>query len=142
MISYNENGNFIENIKVGADVEKALSGVAITGFEYKAGGEISFVSAYNKTGITKGLNQITLDDDCVFIGINDEDTAGVEATMEQIQLANAGTHSTSASETVLTNAYVVVGGDDNKVLAVIFDVENNELDGAKELVKNTGAIYQ
>ncbi len=142
VISYNENGNFIENIKVGNDIDKVFGSVAITGFEYKAGGELSFVSGYTKTDnlIVQGPNQITLDDDCVFIGINDKDTAGVEATMEQIQLANAGTNSTSTSETVLTNAYVVVGGDDNKVLAVIFDVENNELDGAKELVKTTGAI--
>ncbi len=42
VISYNENGNFIENIKVGNDIDKVFGSVAITGFEY-AGGELSFV---------------------------------------------------------------------------------------------------
>ena len=143
VISYNVNGDYIENIKVNRNVEKAFSEVAITGFDYKAKGELSFVAnadvgTYNtnKHYINKGLNQITLDDDCIFIGMNDADNAGVEgATLEQIQLANAGDHSSSTSETVLTNAYVVVGGDDNKVIAVIFDADQNELNNSKELYK-------
>ena len=152
VISYNVNGDYIENIKVNSAVEKAFSEVAITGFDYKAKGELSFVAnadvgTYNtnKHYINKGLNQITLDDDCIFIGMNDADNAGVEgATLEQIQLANAGDHSSSTSETVLTNAYVVVGGDDNKVIAVIFDADQNELNHAKELYKTvpaTGATH-
>ena len=155
VISYNVNGDYIENIKVNSNVEKAFSEVAITGFDYKAKGELSFVAGANvgqytensqtKYLINKGLNQITLDDDCIFIGMNDADNAGVEgATLEQIQLANAGDHSSSASETVLTNAYVVVGGDDNKVIAVIFDADQNELNHAKELYKTvpaTGATH-
>ena len=162
VISYNVNGDYIENIAVNAGagsggtatpgISKAFSEVAITGFDYKAKGELSFVAnadvgTYNtnKHYINKGLNQITLDDDCIFIGMNDADNAGVEgATLEQIQLANAGDHSSSASETVLTNAYVVVGGDDNKVIAVIFDADQNELNHAKELYKTvpaTGATH-
>ncbi len=151
VISYNVNGDYIENIEVNANIDKAFSEVAITGFDYKAKGELSFVAnanvgQYTENGATKylinkGLNQITLDDDCIFIGMNDADNAGVEATMDQIQLANAGKNSTSAAETVLTNAYIVVGGDDNKVIAVIFDADKNELDGAKELVKLTGNVF-
>ena len=147
VISYNTNGDYIENIKVGKDIEKVFGSIAITGFDYTAEGELSFVSGYEKkfdgtTLIKKGANQLTLDEDCVFIGIDDKNTDGVEATMEQIQFANAGDKSTSEAETVLTNAYIVVGGDDDKVLAVIFDVENNELDNAKELIKATGEIKQ
>lgn len=157
VISYNVNGDYIENIAVNAGagsgetatpgISKAFSEVAITGFDYKAKGELSFVAQADVTVsdsklIKAGLNQITLDDDCIFIGMNDADNAGVEgATLEQIQLANAGDHSSSASETVLTNAYVVVGGDDNKVIAVIFDADQNELDSSHELVKSTGAQY-
>ena len=143
VISYNVNGSYIENIKVNANIEKAFSEVAITGFDYKAKGELAFVAgAAVNSLIAKGANQITLDEDCVFIGIKDEDTAGVEgATMDQIQLANAGKNSTSDAETVLTNAYVVVGGDDDKVIAVIFDADSNELDAAKELVKTSGDLF-
>ena len=157
VISYNVNGDYIENIAVNAGagsgetatpgISKAFSEVAITGFDYKAKGELSFVAQADVTVsgsklIKAGLNQITLDDDCIFIGMNDADNAGVEgATLEQIQLANAGDHSSSASETVLTNAYVVVGGDDNKVIAVIFDADQNELNSSHELVKSTGAAY-
>ena len=157
VISYNVNGDYIENIAVNAGagsgetatpgISKAFSEVAITGFDYKAKGELSFVAQADVTFsgsklIKAGLNQITLDDDCIFIGMNDADNAGVEgATLEQIQLANAGDHSSSTSETVLTNAYVVVGGDDNKVIAVIFDADQNELNSSHELVKSTGAQY-
>ena len=139
VISYNVNGDYIENIAVNGNIDKEFSEVAITGFDYKAKGELSYVAPAATGAIKKGLNQTTLDDDCVFIGINDEDTAGVEnATLDQVQLANAG----STSSTVLTNAYIVVGGDDNKVVAVIFDAEKNELDNAMELDKSTGVASQ
>lgn len=143
VISYNVNGDYIENIKVGSDITTAFSEVAITGFDYKAKGQLAFVAPAAVNGkITAGINQVTLDEDCVFIGINDEKNSGVEnATMDQIQFANPGSHSVSGNETVMTNAYVVVGGDDDKVLAVIFDAENNELDNSKELLKASGSAY-
>ena len=56
-------------------------------------------------------------------------------------LANPGDNSTSSNETVLTNAYIVVGGDDNKVMAVIFDADKNELDKAQEIYKTSGDKY-
>ena len=44
---------------------------------------------------------------------------------------------------MLTNAYVVIGGDNNdKVLAVIIDTTNNELDAAKELYKKDGSVVK
>ena len=61
--------------------------------------------------------------------------------MAQVLLANPGDNSTSSNETVLTNAYIVVGGDDNKVMAVIFDADKNELDNAKEIYKKSGDVY-
>ena len=141
VISYNVNGNYIENIKVNSNIEEDFAEVAITGFDYSAKGELRFVASAAGSLIAKGANQYTLDDDCIFIAVNDKDNKGEEGGMKQIQFANAGANSTSDQETVLTNAYVVIGGDDNKVLAVIFDAANNELNNAKELVKSTGAIW-
>ena len=141
VISYNVNGDYIENIKVNESIAKDFAEVAITGFDYSAKGELRFVTDDAGSLIVKGANQYTLDDDCIFIAVNDKDNKGEEGGMDQIQFANAGDHSTSVKETVLTNAYVVIGGDDNKVLAVIFDAANNELNDAKELVKATGDIW-
>ena len=141
VISYSESGKYIDDINV------VGTEVAITGFDYKAKGELAFTSTGEvKSGATtlieKGAQQITLDEDCVFIGMNDADTAGVEnAGMAQVLLANPGDNSTSSNETVLTNAYIVVGGDDNKVMAVIFDADKNELDNAKEINKKNGDVY-
>ena len=143
VISYNVNGSYIENIKVNGDIKDTFAEVAITGFDYAVEGELRFVSTKAAGVLVKGFNQYTLDEDCVFIGVNDEDTKGAEGTgMEQIQFANAGDHSTSSNETVMTNAYIVMGGDKHdKVVAIIFDAENNELDAAKEIVKATGVEY-
>ena len=141
VISYSESGKYIDDITV------VGTEVAITGFDYKAKGELAFTStaevkSNTTTLIKKGAQQITLDEDCVFIGMNDADTAGVEnAGMAQVLLANPGDNSTSSNETVLTNAYIVVGGDDNKVMAVIFDADKNELDNAKEIYKKSGDVY-
>jgi hypothetical protein len=141
VISYSESGKYIDDINV------VGTEVAITGFDYKAKGELAFTSTGEvnsgaTTLIKKGAQQITLDEDCVFIGMNDADTAGVEnAGMAQVLLANPGDNSTSSNETVLTNAYIVVGGDDNKVMAVIFDADKNELDNAKEIYKKSGDEY-
>ena len=141
VISYSESGKYIDDITV------VGTEVAITGFDYKVKGELAFTStaevkAGSTTLIKKGAQQITLDEDCVFIGMNDADTAGVEnAGMAQVLLANPGDNSTSSNETVLTNAYIVVGGDDNKVMAVIFDADKNELDNAKEIYKKSGDVY-
>ena len=131
VISYTVNGDYIESIKTNSAIA-----VAVTGFDYKAEGELAFVSE------TLGAKQYTLDEDCVFLTVDDENTAGVEGnSLDQIQLANAGSKSTSVKETVLTNAYVVIGGDTNdKVLAVIIDTANNELDAAKELSKKDGTV--
>ena len=138
VISYTVNGDYIESIKVNAGIQKGFAAVAVTGFDYKAEGELAFVSE------TLGAKQYTLDEDCVFLTVDDENTAGVEGnSLDQIQLANAGSKSTSDKETVLTNAYVVIGGDNNdKVLAVIIDTTNNELDAAKELYKKDGSVVK
>ena len=130
VISYNVNGDYIENINV------VGTKAAIVGFDYKSEGELSIV-AQGQVG------QYTLDEDCVFIAIDDENTAGEEGGMEQVILANPGDNSTSAKETVVTNAYVVIKNIDgkDKVVAVVFDVTNNELDSALELVKKTGDIW-
>ena len=63
-----------------------------------------------------------LDSDCVFLAVNDDDNKGVGNDMNQLikaQPDNKGGY--------VLNAWVIYNNDsDHDVVAVIFDVENNE----------------
>ena len=89
---------------------------AVYGFDYKAKGNIEFKAADGTIGAYK------LDEDCVFLAVNDDDNKGVGNDMNQLikaQPDNKGGY--------VLNAWVIYNNDsDHDVVAVIFDVENNE----------------
>ena len=90
---------------------------AIKGFDGKKKGDMSLVKADGT------VTSVTLDEDCVFIGVDDAKNVG---TVSEI-----GAVPTSADKDEFDrydmNAYVVFNSD-NKVVAVVYDTENNELD--------------
>ena len=90
---------------------------AIKGFDGKKKGDMSLVKADGT------VTSVTLDEDCVFIGVDDAKNVG---TVSEI-----GAVPTSADKDEFDrydmNAYVVFNSD-NKVAAVVYDTENNELD--------------
>ena len=90
---------------------------AIKGFDGKVKGDISLVKADGSAVNT------TLDEDCVFIGVDDKKHVGTES--------NVGAVPTSADKDELgrydMNAYVIFNSDD-KVIAIVYDTVNNELD--------------
>ena len=89
---------------------------AIKGFDGKKKGDMSLV---DKDG---AVMNVTLDEDCVFIGVDDAKNVG---TVSEI-----GAVPTSADKDEFDrydlNAYVVFNSE-NKVIAVVYDTVNNEL---------------
>lgn len=89
---------------------------AIKGFDGKKKGDMSLV---DKDG---AVMNVTLDEDCVFIGVDDAKNVG---TVSEI-----GAVPTSADKDEFDrydlNAYVVFNSS-NKVIAVVYDTVNNEL---------------
>ena len=90
---------------------------AIKGFDGKVKGDMSLVD-------TNGyVKSVTLDEDCVFIGVDDAKNVGTTS--------NIGAVPTTADKDEFDrydmNAYVVFNSD-KKVIAVVYDTVNNELD--------------
>ena len=90
---------------------------AIKGFDGKVKGDMSLVKADGS------IVNATLDEDCVFIGVDDAKNVGT--------VSNIGAVPTTADKDEYDrydmNAYVVFNSD-NKVIAVVYDTVNNELD--------------
>ena len=101
---------------------------AIKGFDGKVKGDMSLVKADGST-----VN-VTLDEDCVFIGVDDAKNVGT--------VSNIGAVPTSADKDEFDrydmNAYVVFNSDD-KVIAVVYDTVNNELDISNVKTASTAA---
>ena len=90
---------------------------AIKGFDGKVKGDMSLVD-------TNGyVKSVTLDEDCAFIGVDDAKNVGT--------VSNIGAVPTTADKDEYDrydmNAYVVFNSE-NKVIAVVYDTVNNELD--------------
>ena len=120
VIVYTVDGDEIDVQAVvsAADYTYRNSGAyAIKGFDGKKKGDMSLVKADGT------VTSVTLDEDCVFIGVDDAKNVG---TVSEI-----GAVPTSADKDEFDrydmNAYVVFNSD-NKVVAVVYDTENNELD--------------
>ena len=90
---------------------------AIKGFDGKVKGDMSLVKSDGS------IVNVTLDEDCVFIGVDDAKNVGTTS--------NIGAVPTTADKDEYDrydmNAYVVFNSD-NKVIAVVYDTVNNELD--------------
>ena len=90
---------------------------AIKGFDGKKKGDMSLVKADGS------IVNATLDEDCVFIGVDDAKNVGT--------VSNIGAVPTTADKDEYDrydmNAYVVFNSA-NKVIAVVYDTVNNELD--------------
>ena len=90
---------------------------AIKGFDGKKKGDMSLVKADGSTVNT------TLDEDCVFIGVDDKKNVGTVSDIAAVP--------TSADKDEFDrydmNAYIIFN-DEGKVAAVVYDTVNNELD--------------
>ena len=114
IISYNTNGDYIENVVLNPGFE-----AAIVGFDGKAEGELKF---YMGNG-SANIRQYSLDADCVFIAVDDKNNKGMEGGLESVP---GSAESNTADTAYYTNARIVLNSD-NDVVAVIYDLENNKM---------------
>ncbi len=104
---------------------------AIKGFDGKKKGDMSLV---DKDGVTTSK---VLDEDCVFIGVDDAKNVGTASDIAAVP--------TSADKDEFDrykkNAYVIFN-DKDKVVAVVYDTVNNELDLGDDVKTATAAAEQ
>ena len=121
VIEYSVDGKYIDNIKVVGKYDSTTftdsEGIAaITGFD---NGTVAY---RDKTNAKKSAD---LDDDCVFIAVNDDKTEGLEGSKDTVTKANEFV-AQNGKTYYIPNAYVVLNSDGD-VVAIVFDADNSEL---------------
>ena len=122
VIEYSVDGTFIDNVKVvgkydSSTFSNSVNIAAITGFD---NGTVAY---RDKANAAKSAD---LDDDCVFIAVNDDKTEGMEGSKDTVTKANEFVADDNATY-YIPNAYIVLN-DDGDVVAIIFDADDSELD--------------
>ena len=123
VIEYSEDGKYIDNVKVvGAyDNTVALNNAANVNIAAITGFDNGTVAYRDKTNAKKSAD---LDDDCVFIAVNDDKTEGMEGSKDTVTKANEFVD--AGTTYYVPNAYVVLNTDGD-VVAIVFDADNSEL---------------
>lgn len=117
IMAYNENGSYIDvKGKVGVNA-------AITGIRDEDKGSVSF-KMKDDSGNTIA-HQYDMDEDCVVFAVKDADKEGMEGGRSDVQLAQPNDKSGTK---VVANAYVVVN-DEDKIVAIVYDGDKNEIRG-------------
>ena len=123
LISYKADGAYVKDIAVATLVG------AITGVENKAEGAVAIKDAAGVTG------NYTLDEDCVFIGIDSKNTNGSEAvTAESLVRASTKDVDTTGDGIADTTKYVpnviyFLNSAGDKIVAIAIETVNDGIDG-------------
>ena len=123
LISYKADGAYVKDITVATLVG------AITGVENKAEGAVAIKDAAGVTG------NYTLDEDCVFIGIDSKNTNGSEAvTAESLVRASTKDVDTNGDGVAETTMYVpnviyFLNAAGDKIVAIAIETVNDGIDG-------------
>ena len=117
ILIYTLDGEYI-NVETASDVDVAK--VAITGIQKQSEGDVAFIADDGHS------DTYSMDEDCVYIAIDDDEQEGIEgSSLDQIALAEE----TTTSGTYYANAYIVYNKSDESIVAIIYDADNNRLDG-------------
>ena len=120
VISYSENGNYADEIKL-VGTEAAITGYDKNNVTYRVDNTKNNVYTYE------------LDDDCVFIAMNDDKNEGMEGSKDAVTTANEKT--VSGVDYYVTNAYIVLNDDGDKIIAIVYDADDSKLDPETLFVK-------
>ena len=140
LLIYTNDGDKFINVE-NNDADVTVYKVAITGNEGKnliVQGSKVFSNAGKNYTISEKLaakTVYTVDDDVVYIAVNDDKHEAMNGTVQNAEetAKNSGIY--------YANAYIVVENDDDQhVVAVVFDADNNHLDGDVK-VKADGTLY-
>jgi hypothetical protein len=138
ILIYTEDGKFID-IPSSAQLSSenvVLTQAAITGLQKKAEGDIVFIT---KAGTETSV--YSLHEDCVFIKVDDDEQVGMEgASLENISNAEDEVDASGVKTgKKYLNAHLVYDTAEKKVLAIIYDGDNNHLDGDWVVEKGSAA---
>ena len=140
LLIYTNDGDKFINVE-NNDADVTVYKVAITGNEGKnliVQGSKVFSNADKNYTISNTLaakTVYTVDDDVVYIAVNDDKHEAMNGTVQNAEetAKNSGVY--------YANAYIVVENDDDQhVVAVVFDADNNHLDGDVK-VKADGTLH-
>ena len=140
LLIYTNDGDKFINVE-NNDADVTVYKVAITGNEGKnliVQGSKVFSNAGKNYTISNKLaakTVYTVDDDVVYIAVNDDKHEAMNGTVQNAEetAKNSGVY--------YANAYIVVENDDDQhVVAVVFDADNNHLDGDVK-VQADGTLY-
>ena len=120
VISYSENGKYADEIK------KVGTEAAITGYDKN---NVTYRVDNNKNNVYT----YELDDDCVFIAMNDDKNKGMDGSKDAVTTANEKT--VSGVDYYVTNAYIVLNDDGDKIIAIVYDADDSKLDPENLFVK-------
>ena len=118
-IRYELDGEYVTKAANTSIYADAATAVAITGIEYKSKGAVTYrVSAGTES-------TLDMDEDCVYIAVDDENHTKHEGGLKDIATAKEQPNGKKVA-----NAYIftIVDGSTTKISAIVFDVPNNELD--------------
>lgn len=142
LLIYTNDGDKFINVE-NNDADVTVYKVAITGNEGKnliVQGSKVFSNAESGYAISEKLaakTVYTVDDDVVYIAVNDDKHKAMNGSVQNAE------ETAKDSGVYYANAYIVVENDsdhDNHVVAVVFDADNNHLDGDVK-VKADGTLY-
>ena len=122
VISYSENGKYAD------DITLVGTKAAITGYD---NGNVTY--AFNQKNAVANYTY-ELDDDCVFIAVNDDKNVGMDGSKDGVTTANEKT--INNKDYYVPNAYIVLNDDGDKIIAIIYDADDGKLDLDDNVVAN------
>ena len=135
LLIYTNDGDKFINVENDDATDVDVYKVAITGMDKKSEGNVAVQGAkLDNTALP--ATSFDMDKDIVFLAVNDDKQEGVSgSSMDQVSIAEE----TTTSGNYYANAYIVVEktGDKN-ILAIVYDADNNRLDG--EPVYNASGV--
>ena len=137
LLIYTNDGDKFINVENDA-TDVAVYKVAITGMDKKSEGNVAVQGAQLDGTALKATN-FDMDKDIVFLAVNDDKQEGVSgSSMDQVSIAEE----TTTSGNYYANAYIVVEktGDKN-ILAIVYDADNNRLNG-EPVYNASGAVVR
>ena len=123
ILIYTDDGADFINVEAAKDTKTMR--VAITGIQKVKEGDVA-------VKFNGGSDTYSMDEDCVYIAVNDDKQEGMEgSSLDQISLAEE----TSTAGQYYANAWIVLEKNDDgtygDILAIIYDADNNRLKGNK-----------
>ena len=123
VIEYSEDGKYIDDVSVVGKIDTNTAGS--TGMVFITGINNDVITYRDNTGHTQTMD---LDKDCQYIAVNDDKTEGMEGSKDTVTKANEVV--ISGTTYLVPNAYIKLNTDGDKVVAIVFDADDSQLNVA------------